>query len=125
MKQALAALALATGLFVSHGLALAYDIVGAGAWSCTAWTEARKDRKSDTPEQWTLGFLSGVGFIGQHGTEPLRGLAPQDVAEWLDRYCRLHPKHTIAHAAEMFSGARHVISTPTATETIEAPASKR
>jgi len=124
MKQALAALALVAGLVGSETMALAYDVVGAGAWSCTAWTDARQDLKSDTPEQWTLGFLSGVGFASGHGIQPLRGLAPQDVADWLDRYCRMHAKDTIAHAAEVFSGARHVYSAPTATETYE-PAGKR
>lgn len=125
MKQALAVLTLVTGLFGSGGMALAYDVVGAGAWSCTAWTDLRKNLKSDTSEQWTLGFLSGVGFVGGHGAEPLRGLAPQDVADWFDKYCRSHPKDTIARAAEMFSASRHVFSAPTTTETTEGPASKR
>ena len=126
MKKALAALVLATGLFSWSGMAWAYDIVGAGAWSCAAWTDARKGVRSDTTEQWALGFLSGIGFLGQdRGVEPLRGLAPQTVSEWLDWYCRSHPKDTIAHAAEKFSATRQVFSAPSATETVQTPAGSR
>lgn len=114
--MSLSALALLTGLVGWDGTALSYDVVGAGAWSCGAWTDARKNLKSDTTEQWTLGFLSGIGFVGRRG-EPLRGLAPQDVAEWLDRYCGSNPRETIARAAELFAASRQVFSASSTTET--------
>ena len=124
MKQSLAALAVMAGLVGWSGTATAYDVVGAGAWSCVAWSDARKNLKADTTEQWTLGFLSGIGFVGRRG-EPLRGLAPQDVAEWLDKYCGANPKETIAHATEMFAATRHVFSASSATETVTSPAGNR
>jgi len=124
MKQALATLALITCLVGNDGMAQAHDVVGVGVWSCAAWTDARKNLKSDTTEQWALGFLSGIGF-GQQGVEPLRGLPPQAVSDWLDKYCRSNPKDTIAHAAETFSSIRQVFSAPSASETVAVPTGGR
>jgi hypothetical protein len=121
MGQAVAAMALAMGLLGSS-VAHAYDIVGVGAWSCVAWTDARKNRRSDTTEQWALGFLSGIGFVGPHGANPLRGLPPQAVTDWLDSYCHSNPKDTIVHAAEVFSATREVFSGSSTMDTDQAPA---
>jgi hypothetical protein len=117
MKKALAALTLVMGLYIDGGAARAYDVVGVGTWSCVAWTDARKTLRSDTTEQWALGFLSGIGSVGSHGVDPLRGLAPQAVSEWLDKYCRSNPKDTIVHAAEAFSATRQVFTGSSATDT--------
>jgi hypothetical protein len=125
MKQSLAVMALLTGLFCGSGAARAYDVVGVGIWSCAAWTDARKARSSDTTEQWTLGFLSGIGSVGAKGMEPLRGLPPQAATEYLDKYCRSNPKDTIAHAAETFAATRQVFSAPSTTETVSVPADGR
>ena len=120
MKKIVAAFALVVALLGAGKDAHAYDVVGVGIWSCAAWTDARKHVQSDSTEQWTLGFLSGIGFLGQQrGIAPLRGLAPQAVAEWLDRYCRSKPKDTIAHAAEMFSASRQVFSAPSTVEAVQ------
>ena len=91
------------GIFGFGQHALAYDFVGVGAWSCAAWLDARKNLRSDELEQWTLGFLSGVGFVGKDGVNPLRDLPPQAVSEWMDHYCQRHPKDTIVRGAELFS----------------------
>ena len=48
MKHSLAVLTLLTGLLSLSGTALAYDVVGAGAWSCGAWIDARQVLRSDT-----------------------------------------------------------------------------
>jgi hypothetical protein len=120
MKQCVAFIALLTGVLGWGETARSYDVVGVGIWSCAAWTDARKNRNSDTTEQWTLGFLSGIGSVGQHG-ESLRGLVPREVSEWLDRYCQSNPKDTIVHAAETFSAERQVVSVPSATESFVAP----
>ena len=122
MKRSLVVIALLTVPFGWGKPAQAYDVVGVGIWSCAAWTDARKNRSSDTTEQWTLGFLSGIGSVGTKGREPLRGLPPQAVTEYLDKYCRTNPKDTIAHAAETFAATREVFSAPSATETVAAPA---
>jgi hypothetical protein len=124
MKLVLAFLALITCLVGTGGMAQAHDVVGVGVWSCAAWTDARKNLRSDTTEQWALGFLSGIGFA-QQGVDPLRDLAPQAVSEWLDKYCRSNPKDTIAHAAAAFSATRHVFSAPSASETVVVPAGSR
>jgi hypothetical protein len=97
------ALALLPTVFPLDGKALAYDLIGVGTWSCVAWQQARAERRSDVTEQWALGFLSGLAFASKNGTDPLRGLPPQALSEWLDRYCRNHPDDTIAHGTETFT----------------------
>jgi len=91
-------------------IATAYDPVGVGAWSCVAWTDTRKSLRSDTPEQWVLGFLSGIGFVIRESNDPLRGLNPQVVSEWMDKYCRRYPDESIAHGIESFSMTQEAIS---------------
>jgi len=125
MTRTLAAIAFVTGLIGWAGTSRAYEAVGVGAWSCAAWAEARKSVRSDTAEQWALGFLSGIGFMVQQAADPLRGVAPQSVSEWLDRYCRSNPRDTIAHATEKFSSTRQVIAAPSASEMVAAPAGNR
>jgi hypothetical protein len=83
--------------------AKAYDLIGVGTWSCEAWQEARKTKHSESTEQWALGFLSGAAFISKDRTDHSRGLPPQAVGDWLDRYCRAHPNETIAHGTESFT----------------------
>jgi hypothetical protein len=94
---------LADLLLVSGGRAVAYDVVGAGSWSCEAWQQARKAKQGDVTEQWALGFLAGVAFMSKNTMDPLRGQPPQALAEWLDRYCRQNPKALIFQGAENFS----------------------
>ena len=124
MAKTFTAMALIAGLIGWGDPARAYDVVGVGTWSCAAWTEARKNVRSDTAEQWTLGFLTGIGFI-VHAGDPLKGQPPQLVSEWLDRYCHSNPKETIAHATEKFSASRQIFAAPAVSESIAAPAGNR
>jgi hypothetical protein len=104
MRLTMATLAiLADLLLVSAGKAVAYDVVGAGAWSCEAWQQARKAKQGDVTEQWALGFLAGVAFMSKNTVDPLRGKPPQALSEWLDRFCRQHPNALIFQGAETFS----------------------
>ncbi len=124
MAKTLAAITFIAGLIGWGETARAYDIVGVGAWSCSAWTDTRKNVRSDTTEQWVLGFLSGIGSV-VHGGDPLKGSPPQSASEWLDRYCRANPKDTIAQATEKFSATRRVFTAPSASESISSPAGLR
>ena len=42
-------------------------------------------------EQWVTGFLSGIGFVGEDGADPLKGLDGNAVHAWIDNYCHAHP----------------------------------
>jgi hypothetical protein len=103
MRHLRPGLALLPAAFLLSGQVLAYDLIGVGTWSCVAWQQAKTDQRSDVTEQWALGFLSGVAFASRNSTDPLRGLPPQALSDWLDRYCRSHPEDTIAHGTETFT----------------------
>jgi hypothetical protein len=98
-----AALTVATLVIADH--ALGYALLGNGALSCQAWTDARRDPHSpETPlsEQWVVGFLSGIGSMVLGELDPLRGLQAGSVYAWVDNYCGAHPSETIEAAARVF-----------------------
>lgn len=80
-----------------------YTIMGSGIASCGTWTAQRRARQSDTFEQWVVGFLAGVGWVGDKGDDPLRGLDAQAVLAWMDNYCQAHPLERIAKATSTFA----------------------
>jgi hypothetical protein len=53
-------------------------------------------------QAWVLGFLSGVGFVGDNGNNPLDGVDAYGVCGWIDNYCRANPIEMIAKAAAAF-----------------------
>jgi hypothetical protein len=81
-----------------------YQVVGAGATTCGAWSANRRSNSQVWYVQngWVLGFLSGVGFMGGGVTNPLRGLDADAVAGWLDNHCKAHPLENLATAAAAF-----------------------
>jgi hypothetical protein len=53
-------------------------------------------------ENWVTGFLSGVGFVGEYGADPLNGMDADGVWAWIDNYCSANPIKDIADAAGQF-----------------------
>ena len=82
----------------------AYTLAGTGTFSCGTWTADRRaaGRIQYPDEAWVMGFLSGVGFVGQDGYDPLAGTDAEGVFAWFDNYCRMHPLETIATATSKF-----------------------
>jgi hypothetical protein len=81
----------------------AYILIGSGTSSCGTWTADR--RAPDGPpalldEQWVMGFLSGIGYVGQQQDDPLRGIDAEAVFAWIDNYCRDHPLEHIVDASK-------------------------
>jgi hypothetical protein len=93
-------LALALALLTGH--AAAYNLIGAGADTCGAWTADRRDPTSTLAMMngsWVTGFLSGIGYAGADWLDPLQGLHNRDVLAWMDTYCQAHPLESISRAA--------------------------
>jgi hypothetical protein len=66
---------LIVGLTVETTEAKAFQIIGAGVDSCGTWINDRNQSNMDSlqDEQWVLGLLSGVGFMGENATNPFEG----------------------------------------------------
>jgi|SRR6516165_4538362 hypothetical protein len=78
-----------------------YDLIGSGTNSCGTWTAWRRQGIAGFPEQWVLGFLSGIGYKG--GNNPLNGVDANAVWAWMDNYCYAHPLDSIEKAGEAFN----------------------
>jgi hypothetical protein len=95
-------LALAIGI---PAKADAYNLIGAGNSSCGTWTAERAHPDQPLPlllTSWVVGFLSGIGWVGQDGDNPLHGVDAEGVWAWVDNYCKAHPIDTIAKGASQF-----------------------
>jgi hypothetical protein len=105
MKPFLAAMA---AVVLMTGSVEAYQILGPGVSSCADWTADRRTIGTSDPDvaymdlYWVLGFISGVGYLGHPGLDPLNGQSDMAVAAWVDRYCEAHPLDKIAVAAAAF-----------------------
>jgi hypothetical protein len=91
----------------------AYHAIGAGNKSCGSWSAHRHEynpggrptagtQASTEDASWVVGFLSGIGFVGEKGDDPLNGVDADGVWAWIDNYCRAHPIESIARAASAF-----------------------
>jgi hypothetical protein len=94
----------------------ATTIDGAGSGSCGEWVADRSSFRAGSPltaasvralqsMQWVVGFLSGVGFLGQmdnSGADPLGTVDAQGVWTLIDSYCRANPTAAIARASAAF-----------------------
>jgi hypothetical protein len=78
-------------LAVTPNKANAYTSIGQGTLSCGIWTAWRRTSGALGPEQWVLGFLSGIGAAGRAGDDPLDGMDAEGVWAWIDIYCSIHP----------------------------------
>jgi hypothetical protein len=88
-------------------------LLGSGSSSCGAWGAHIRQYNpggSITPgslsslqeSAWVVGFLSGVGFMGQGRADPLDGMDYDGVIAWVNNYCQGHPIENIAQAAAAF-----------------------
>jgi hypothetical protein len=77
-------------------------MIGQGAHVCSSWTALRVRRQSHGAEEWVLGFLSGVAYVGSPKLNPLLGEDAGSVIAWIDSYCRDHPRNRLATAAMGF-----------------------
>ena len=83
-----------------------YNALGVGTGSCGSWTAARRNPyglQTLANQQWVLGFLSGIGFMGAGVSNPLNGVDAEGVWAWIDSYCRDRPLDLIGRSAAAFS----------------------
>lgn len=85
-----------------------YHLLGQGSMSCGLWTAARREHLATAPQQWVVGFLSGVGFSkGKEGFDPLDGVDGYAVWAWIDSYCQAHPLDPLSLGASTFAAIHH------------------
>lgn len=103
--SALAAVTVAGLLAGGASLPGHYQSMGAGALSCGSWSANRLNPSSVSAvadEEWALGFLSGIGYVGRDGADPLRDIDAEGVWGWLDNYCKANPIEHIGDAVTKF-----------------------
>ena len=103
MKTLAAALIAATLVIPEE--AVGYTTLGSASASCETWTTARRTPggpAASMHEQWVLGFLSGIGFMMLGELDPLLSMDANEVANWVDTYCRGHPQDKLEAAAAGF-----------------------
>jgi hypothetical protein len=96
---------LTTALLISSAEAAQpgyYNLVGMGTISCGTWTALRRQGRAQLPEQWILGFLSGVGYESGGRSNPLNGVDADAVWAWMDNYCHANPLVSISKASAAF-----------------------
>jgi hypothetical protein len=81
-----------------------FSLMGQGSLVCGTWTAWRRDGLSLGPQQWVLGFLSGIGLMGESDVNPLNSMDADGVFGWIDSYCLAHPSEKVARAATAFIG---------------------
>jgi hypothetical protein len=93
------------GLISTSASAVEYTVMGHGSLTCEIWTAVRHEQMASNPEQWVLGFLTGIGFESSTGRSPLHGIDGPAIWAWIDAYCRAHPLDHIDTAAASFAAA--------------------
>jgi hypothetical protein len=104
----LAYMAVAIGLAPASVVAQSDRARDTGAALCDRWTADRRTPETGpavADEQWILGFLSGIGYMGLGELKPLNGISDKGVWAWVDVYCGNHPTAPIEQAAAAFSVA--------------------
>jgi hypothetical protein len=94
-----------TTLSVHAQMHSVFNARGAGTSLCEEWTAARADHSAQSYEQWVLGFLSGISYMGLGELNPARAADAEGIWSWTDKYCQVHPDHEIAEAAAAFIAA--------------------
>lgn len=86
--------------------ASAYNMGGAGNLSCAKWVEdndvSNKGIIRAAELSWILGFLSGIGYTGVNGADPLHNTDKESVESWVDAYCHTNPNSTVGNASGAF-----------------------
>lgn len=86
----------AIALIISTGscLSVAGEIKGAGAGSCGAWLEDRRNNSYHAQLHWIQGFISAYNSYVYRGsnTDGVFGDADHKaIAAWMDNYCQANP----------------------------------
>ena len=90
---------------IDAAAAAPFHIIGPGLSSCGTWVANRGGHSSSGAgiyESWVVGFLSGIGFVNDHGADPLNGVDAEAVWAWVDNYCGANPLDTIEKATIQF-----------------------
>ena len=83
-----------------------FTAIGQGVSTCGTWTEYRSKNNAAKIEQWSLGFLSGVGWVHMNGEDPLHGKDAKTVFGWIDIYSRAFPLELVQEAVSVFASGR-------------------
>lgn len=80
-----------------------------GARPCGSWTNARTDPSAAISnvanEDWLLGYISGLAMGSQ--LDVLRGSDYVSLYQWVDNYCRAHPRADLGDAGQaLFASLR-------------------
>jgi hypothetical protein len=78
-----------------------FTAMGVGNQSCGTWTAERRIGTAGLLEEWVLGFLSGIGYVGDHDN-PLAGTDADGVFAWIDNYCFANPINDTSQGAKAF-----------------------
>jgi len=97
--RAILIVSLAVGLTTAARAAM----VGLGNQDCGTWTSNNpaKGGLGLFYQQWVFGFLSGASRVDPDH-DPLKGVDPPAIMQWLDDYCQHHPDVALADAAAAF-----------------------
>lgn len=79
-----------------------YIIVGAGALSCSVWSEkrAKENLESRLLMAWVHGYVSSHNEYVEGVANVIEGVGIASLNAWLDGHCREHPLINLHIAAE-------------------------
>jgi hypothetical protein len=88
-----------------------YGLSPARSWT---WTADRRTNVNlyQIDQAWVLGFLSGVGYMGNANLDPLQGLNFHAVTAWIDNYCQRYPLQGIEAAAKGIPDRASTLGSP-------------
>jgi hypothetical protein len=96
-------------LWTPSAQAKTYKVYGWGSHSCTQWSKERNEspegkglsKKAGSIVAWVQGYITGYNLYGAGGGHVLHGMdVVNDVALWLDNYCKDHTAKNLAYAAD-------------------------
>ena len=78
-----------------------YLVVGHGVEACHHWVTERKKNspRAQELESWIMGYVTGTNFWRPDTGDVTGGLDGPALYEWMDNYCKAHPKERLADAA--------------------------
>jgi len=82
--------------------AIGQTITTIGNIDCGKWIK----RKNHPMEElrtisWLSGFMTGLNFGDQFRNDPLKRVSADQIALWMDNYCRANPLRSVANGGEI------------------------
>jgi hypothetical protein len=79
-----------------------YTIQGVGIETCEAWLGERLEDGAIAwyKQQWVLGYLTAFNRWAHDKEDIAAGLTSEQLFEWVDNYCQLNTRQTLALATE-------------------------